>query len=121
MTDPTPSATTPTDTPIPEPSVRVTNYVVTVLPEDNINQPTWSIDVTYRGEGRWALMRGSLTLNRTDGRWEWNSIPEDGREEWLAAHRFTDVDEALAVAKAMAPFLRINGLTALDVLARADR
>lgn len=100
-----------------EPYAHVTEYTVSALPEDNINHGHMSITVAYRGRGLWAVSRHRMCLGR-DGEWDWESIPSERTDEWLADHRFTR-REALKLARQEAPNLTVNGHTVADVLAAA--
>ncbi|MFJ2259504.1 hypothetical protein ACIOKD_14380 [Streptomyces sp. NPDC087844] len=100
----------------PEPFVKATRYEVSLLPADNINRFPFTIDVEYRGHGRWAAVRHRQCLNAT-GEWSFESIPSEREEEWMATHRF-DLDTALQLAKQAAPHLIVNGRTALEVYRR---
>lgn len=100
-----------------EPTVQVTEYTVSVLPEDDVNASSYAITVAYRGRGLWAVSRHRQCLGK-DGEWDWESLPSERTDEWLAEHRF-DVDTALRLAKEAAPHIVVNGFTVADVLARA--
>ncbi|WP_141576064.1 hypothetical protein [Actinomadura sp. WMMA1423] len=100
-------------------AIRATRYTVCALPEDNVNARHFSLYVEYRGRDRWAVSDGFLCLGN-DGEWEYESIPSERADEWLATHRF-DLDTALNLARAAAPKVTVNGYTVADVLARADR
>jgi hypothetical protein len=99
---------------VTEPTVRVTEYTVSVLPEEDINASAYAITVAYRGRGLWAVLLRSFCLGR-DGEWDFEMLPSR-TDEWLAEHRFTDV-EALVLAKAEAPRISVNGRTAAELLA----
>jgi hypothetical protein len=100
----------------PEVQVLPAEYWVSILPRDDINASTWSCQVAYRGRDRWAVVHYGQCLSR-DGKWDYERIPSEREDEWLAEHRFS-LDEAIERAKQVAPHLRTNGLTAVDVLER---
>lgn len=119
---------------VPEPTVRVTRYKVSCLPEEHDESDTFTITVEYRGAGRWGVFRGECRQFGADGTWSWG-YDWDGRdrepatdeeradyrrgyEEWLAAHRF-DEATALRLAKEAAPLLRVRSFTVADALAWA--
>lgn len=105
---------------IPEATARATEYTVSCLPEDDIDSQVFGITVQYRGGGRWAVIHHSSCLG-ADGTWEFGVKEYDRGEAWMDAHRF-DLDTALALAKAAAPHIVINGHTVTDVLnRRAER
>lgn len=97
-----------------EPTVRVTEYTVSVLPEDDINASAYAVTVAYRGRGLWAVLLRSFCLGR-DGEWDFEMLPSSREDEWLAEHRFTR-EEALELAKAEAPHISVNGRTAAELL-----
>ncbi|MEU5945119.1 hypothetical protein ABZ793_06100 [Micromonospora sp. NPDC047465] len=98
---------------------RPTEYTVCALPEDDINAHSYAITVAYRGRGLWAVTRYRRCLG-TDGEWDWESIPSEREDEWLATHRFA-LDEALRLAAEHAPKITVNGWTVADALAAAER
>ncbi|HEY9413313.1 MAG TPA: hypothetical protein VIQ30_01015 [Pseudonocardia sp.] len=98
---------------------RITEYTVCALPEDDINSGSYAITVAYRGRGLWAVLRHRMCLG-TDGEWDYESIPSEREDEWLATHRF-DVHTALRLALEAAPKVTVNGWTVADALAAAKR
>ena len=106
-------------TPVPEPTVRVTAYSVSCVPEDNINAPHFTAKVEYRGRGGWAVTDG-FHVYAADGSRAHEHIPTERTDEFLARFRHSEL-EAVSLAKRVAPTLRVNGYTVADVLARADR
>lgn len=103
-------------TAVSEPRVQPTSYTVSCLPYDDINAESYSIRVDYAGHDRWAVrQRGSRCL-AADGKWEWEPIPSEHDDDWLAAHRF-DLDTALRLAKEQALLVKVNGRTVEQVLA----
>ncbi|MFJ1461803.1 hypothetical protein [Nocardia sp. N2S4-5] len=97
-------------------AVRATTYTVSCLPEDHDDLCVWSVFVEYAGRGRWAVRRMKRCYD-IDGEWDWESIPSERTEEWLARFRF-DLDTALDIARRVAPTIRVNGRTAQDILAQ---
>lgn len=102
-----------------------TAYVVSCLPEGHDERLTYTINVQYRGDGLYAIVRNALKFWGTDGTWQYepNWDNEDGgeaearaEEKWLAAHRFGH-DEALRLAREIAPTLTYRGRTVADALA----
>jgi len=111
---------------------RATTYFVSCLPDDPVDGNSWEIAVEFRGgvtidgeprplDRQWAVIfRGFLFLSRS-GAWDLDPGDKDGRNDWLAAHRF-NLDTALRVAAEQAPMVKVSGMTAADVLAwRAER
>lgn len=103
----------------PEVAVHATRFQVTVLPLDDINAFTWSLTVEYRGHDRWAVLRGARVCLSRSGSWDYESIPSEREDEWIAAHRF-EYAEAIQLAIKHAPDIVVNGLTATQVLERIN-
>jgi hypothetical protein len=102
----------------PEPEARVTQYRVNCLTDDDINGHLFGITVEYRGRGLWAVNRLGRCLG-TDGVWDYESIPSEREDEWLATHRF-DEETALQLAREAAPHVTVNGFTVADALRMSD-
>lgn len=104
---------------VPEPTVRVTRYEVSCLPEHHPMRRHFIIHVEPREGDTWAVVQPwqPAPCLGSDGEWDWEMRPSERTEEWLATHRF-DLDTALILAKREAPKLTVNGSTAADVLAR---
>jgi hypothetical protein len=96
-----------------------TEYTLSPLPEGDINSTAFEVKVAYRGRGLWAVSRHRQCLARS-GEWDWESIPSERTDEWLAEHRFP-LDEALRLAREELPNLRVNGMTAAEVSAWAEQ
>lgn len=97
------------------PAAYPTTYTVTCLPDETPDAHSWSLTVEYRGRGLWAVTRWKNCLGR-DGEWDYERVPSEREDEWLASHRFP-LDEALELAKQAAPHVIVNGMTPADVLA----
>jgi hypothetical protein len=100
----------------PEALVQPTAYVVSILPEGDINRHVFTITVQYWGDDRWAITRHGSCLG-ADGQWEFGIKEYDRGDDWLTTHRF-DLDTALRLARDAAPHLVVNGHTALDAYRR---
>lgn len=98
-----------------EPTARPTRYEVNCLPEDDINAAGFALAVEYRGRGRWAVVRHGQCL-AADGTWDYESVPSERADEWLAQYRH-DLDTALRLAREAAPRVTVNGWTVDDALA----
>jgi hypothetical protein len=96
---------------------RTTEFVVNCLPEDDINAPAFEIKVVYRGRDLWAVKRYSSCLS-SSGEWDYEHIPSEREDEWLATHRFP-LARALELARAAAPDVTVNGHTVTEALADA--
>lgn len=101
----------------PQVTVKPTRYEVSAIPEDNRNHHHFTINVEYRGDGKWAVCQDRYCLG-VDGIWEYEMRPSEREDEWLATHRF-DLDTALCLAREEAPKVTVNGITVAAVLARA--
>lgn len=97
-----------------EPVVRVTRYDVSCLPHDHIDAPYFTLQVEYRGDGRWAVTRHGYCYNAA-GEPDYEPIPSSREDEWLTEFRMS-LGDALNVARRVAPTLTINGRTVADVM-----
>ena len=97
---------------------RETSYDVSVWPPEIecIDSDTWKLIVDYRGNDLWSVNRGAVCLNASE-EWDWEMRPSERDDEWIASHRFS-LQKALVLAAKHAPNVTINGLTAVEVLAR---
>jgi hypothetical protein len=102
-----------------EPTVTATRYEVTCYPYDDINRSSLEVTVEYRGRGKWAVLLRTRCLG-ADGEWDWERLPSERADDWLAEHRF-ELDDALRRAKEIAPTLTLNGSTIDEVVALEDR
>jgi hypothetical protein len=105
---------------LPDGDVKTTATVldVSVLPLDFEDRFLWSITVEYRGRNLWAVKHGMHQCLGSDGTWDWESIPSERTDEWLATHRFP-LDEALALARGMAAKITFRGITPQEAMERA--
>jgi hypothetical protein len=105
---------------VPEATVTATEYTVNCLPEDDVNSFVFQIRVQYRGDGRYAVIRGGDMCLGADGTWDFGVKEYDRGDDWLNSHRF-DLDTALKLAKEQAPLVTVNGHTVSDALAGRER
>lgn len=70
---------------------RVTGYTISDGDDD-----LYKLTVEYRGDGRWAILDGSLCLS-TDLEWDFEPMPSSRTDEWLLKHRF-EAQEAIGLA-----------------------
>lgn len=96
-------------TTVPEPVVQITRYTVSVLPADDINHKHYALQVELKPDG-WIVHTGHEYYV---GEGEWD--PSQAR-----AHRFGDHQEALKLARLLAPNLTCNGRTAAETYRRAE-
>ena len=102
------------------PEVRevVTEYLVTAWPEDlaeECDAYDLCVTVARRAPDRWAVLRGgggSRFCLGAGGKWDFEPIPSERDEDWRAAHRFP-LEQALDLARDMAPRVTVNGWSAL--------
>lgn len=87
-----------------------TTYTVCAVPETVRDWDMFAISVEKTAPDRWAVRRRKRCLN-SDAEWEWESIPSERTDDFLARCRF-DLDTALEMARRVAPTLRVNGITA---------
>jgi hypothetical protein len=107
-------------TPIPEPTVQATGYVISCLPEGHDDRWTFTVQVRYQGDGLFAVKHG-IRFYGADGTWTYEPDFDEGDDaeaEWMKDHRF-DHDTALKLARELAPTLTYRGRTVADALASA--
>ena len=97
--------------------VEVGRYEVSLLPRGDINRKYFTLFVENRGGGRWAVHDGHGCY-AADGTWAAGIKPFE-RPDWETTHRF-DLDDALALARKLAPTVSVNGHTALDAYRRTQ-
>jgi hypothetical protein len=91
------------NTETPEVIVSITRYTVSVLPADDINHRYFALNVELKPRG-WVVHNGHEYFG-----------PDGARElSQSTARHFADYDDALALAKRLAPGLVVNGHTAVD-------
>lgn len=97
------------------PYERITAYTISALAEGAfVDSYIWDIQVAYRGKDRWAVLHAGSALSRA-GEWDWEPSPSSRDDEWLDDHRFAR-EEALELARAWAPLVRVNGRNAEELV-----
>jgi hypothetical protein len=97
-------------------------YLVSAWPEDlaeHSDASTWCLTVRYRGGGLWGVHRGdgpSGPSLSASGEWSYGRADDENPDEWRAQHRFP-LDRALALAREIAPKIRMVGMTTLECIA----
>lgn len=92
--------------------VRTTRYTVTCVPPDTApDAHVWAISVEEQRDGKWIANHMGSWLT-ADGHWE---IGYSGAYP-TCAH---DLETAMRLAKEVAPYILINGLTVADALTRS--
>lgn len=100
-------------------TVEPTEYTVCAVPQDVQDWYLFAIIVARTAPDRWAVRMRSRCLD-ADGAWDYESIPSERTDEWLAAHRF-DLPTALDLARAAALAVTVNGWTVQRVIAEWHR
>lgn len=106
------------DRTLPEPALEVATYEVSCLPRDHPERFAFTVTVEYRGNDLWAVKSGTWCY-AADGSRDPESIPSERTDEWLATHRFP-FDEALALAKQIAPHMRSGRWGVAEALAEEN-
>lgn len=88
---------------------------VSVLPADHIDRIHFQLTVEYRGRDLYAVMHMRMCLG-ADGEWDFEPIPSERDDEWLATHRFPHA-VTLGLAVKHCPDITVNGHTAREVAA----
>lgn len=89
---------------LPEVTVTATRYTVSLLPANDINHHTYALNVVLRHDG-WGITDGFSWIEGPGGHWHID------RHEALT---FAELDDALALARRLAPGYRVNGRTAAE-------
>lgn len=95
-------------TDLPEVTVTATRYAVSLLPADDVNYRAYALYVDRRRDG-WGITDGAAWVVSLDGHWSLN---------FDAAITRPDLDDALAIARRLAPMYRVNGITAAEAYRR---
>jgi hypothetical protein len=90
-------------------------FRVSCLPPDHEAAHHFTITVSWRGKGRWAVLDPRGFCLGHDGEWDYEPMNSSRTEEWLAEHRFS-LSEALGRAQREAPNLTIANLTVMDAI-----
>lgn len=97
--------------------VQPTAYAVSCLPADHPDAYHFTLHVEWRGPGdRWCVTDGAYCY-RKDGHKSYESNPSSRTDRFKRAYRFA-LDDALTLAKRVAPKMTINGHTVESVLTR---
>lgn len=93
--------------------------MVSAISEAHEMHDLFAVKVEWRGSDRYAVKRRSQCL-ATDGTWDYEQVPSERTDDWIATHRFS-YDEALRLARQACLEAKVNGMTVDDVLAEAGR
>lgn len=92
----------------PEVIVSITRYTVSVLPADDINYRAFALFVEPTRRGTWVVTDG---LGGFGPNGWWTPGRDSGAE-------YADVEDALTLARRLAPDRTVNGHTAVDAYRR---
>lgn len=107
-----------TDLPI---YIETIGYVVSCLPEDDPERHSLSIRIERTAPNRWALRWRGQCLNFRTQEWEYEHIPSERTERWLADHRVDELGEAQGVACELAPTLCVGPYDVAGFLAWREK
>lgn len=99
--------------------IRVTRYAASCLPQDDVNADLFTLSIEERATGRWAVLRGGFCYD-AEGNREYESIPSERADEFKARFRHS-LEDALEIARKVAPTMTVNGHTVADALARGKQ
>ena len=98
------------------PSEFASVYMVCALPREHPSFHDFAVTVEWRGsmfpdrlDVSWAVCWRGRCADK-HGEWDYEPRPSSRTDEWIASHRFS-VDEALRIARALAPDVVVNGWT----------
>lgn len=100
----------------PKVHAQVTEYLVSAVPIEYGDSHHFALYVQWRGGDRWCVadaQNGATGVLNADGEWEWEPLPSERREDFLARTRF-DHDTAFQMALKAAPKVTVNGYTVED-------
>lgn len=101
------------------PTVEVSQYTVSLLPRGNVNYRHYLVTVdrclSPEGQIQWAV-RNSLCCLGHNGVWDY--VPYARDAAWLSTHRWLDLADALAEARAAVQHIEVNGIPVAAVLAK---
>lgn len=107
------------DNSAPKPTVYPTAYAVSCIPPDHQDAYHFTLHVEWRGPGdRWCVTDGAYCY-RKDGHKSYESNPSSRTDRFKKAYRFP-IDDALVLAKRVAPKMTVNGHTVEEVLSWGD-
>ncbi|MFJ3537020.1 hypothetical protein ACIPQA_16305 [Streptomyces sp. NPDC090109] len=95
-------------TDLPEVTVTATRYTVSLLPADDINHRAYALYVQQRSDG-WGITDGFGWVEGPGGHWNL---------DYHEALTFAELDDALALARKLAPDYPVNGITAAEAYRR---
>lgn len=105
--------TQPTTTEPPAPTVQATRYTVSVLPADDINHRAYALYVELTRVG--PTRRAVWVVHDMDGGYG----PDGGWTPGISSGaEFREVEDALELARRLAPGRTVNGITAVDAYRR---
>lgn len=91
-------------------------YSVSCLPIDHPEHRHFELYVEWRGKDRWAVTDGFSNCLNSDGEWDYEMMPSERTDEWLANHRF-DQETALKLAAEKSPKIEVApGYTVKEAL-----
>ena len=99
----------------------VSQYTVSALPREHPEHYSWALTVEWRGKG-WAVTRHSFVFCKTDARRKrpqgtYDRLPSGRSDAHLRTYRHS-LEDALDIARKIAPKITINGWTVPEVLAK---
>lgn len=93
------------------------------IPVGHCDRDTWQVTVDLRhsrdGVQSWAVRISGRALNTETGEFDYEPIPSERTDDWLATHRFSDYDAACRAAMEAAPGVTWNGRSAAQIAAAA--
>lgn len=98
-----------------DPTLRVREYEVSVLPRDFEDGYNWALTVQYRGKGRWGVFAGGHYALNDHGGWDREFTDDWDDEEWVKTHRFREmvaIGLALAAVRSYKAYTQFGPMTA---------
>lgn len=101
---------------VPDPEVRPTAYAVSCLPADHPDAYLFTLKVEWRGADRWCVTNGAYCYSKT-GRMRYEPNPSSRTDAFKRTYRH-NLEDALALAKRLAPKITVGPHTVETVLQR---
>ena len=95
---------------------RISGFLVSAVPSTDPEWGTFSVRVELREKGRFAVCRNGRVVG-PDDQWQYEMQPSSRTAKFLRETRFS-LDEALQIAKRVAPLVSVNGITASEWASR---
>jgi hypothetical protein len=100
----------------------VSGISISPIPLGDVNRSAWEVEVVFGGRivdgvPLYGVKNLGRSLHRDGVRWDEEPLPSSRTDKWLAKHRFP-LEEALRLARQVAPTVTWNGQSAAQIAQR---